>query len=84
MPEMSGRQRPERQPAGDAERGERDDERVGHAALDEDEAVHGAHREARAEDHGDREPRRVGVPKASAPTTDESATVAPPTGRSRG
>ena len=52
---------PQSEPAHDAERRQRDDERVRHAPVDVDQAVHRADREAGAEDRGDHEDARARV-----------------------
>ena len=69
---------PQRQPAGDAQRRERDDERVRQAARDEHDAVDGADRDAGEQHRRARRPRSARRPaNASAPTTVPSASVEP-------
>ena len=52
---------PEREAPDDAQRRQRDDERVGDAAVDEDQPVGGADCEPRAEDRGDRQHARARI-----------------------
>ena len=80
MPELRAAVREqERQPARDAERGERDDERMRDAAVDEDEPVDGPRRRApsRASRAIDQRRRRGRRWKTSAPTTVARASVRP-------